>query len=334
MKLPSGWYAILSSHELTQFEPFGVKRLGRELVLWRNQQGAPVVMIDKCPHRSAKLSKGKIKNGRIQCAFHGFEYDTDGRCQFVPETQKPAENLKVKTFASVEFNNFIWIWNGSGKVAASPPWFSDIDDKFIYSQIADTWSCHVTRCIESRLDYAHLPFVHPNSFGKNVDVTKKATVESGSNSIRVTPKYTEPSSFYVDFLFPGLMRMHLDSNKNTLLTFSPIDDSKTIIYVRTYYKGIKFSLIKEFVDWSYNSANEIMMKELKDVVESQGGGSSYESDDERLFISDIPIRNFREKWLGFIQKAEVKQRVVKKRTYDPDQDFAEPLESNSGLAFE
>lgn len=327
MKLPPGWYALLSSSELNQFEPMGIKRLDTNLVLWRDQSGTPVVMLDKCPHRSDKLSKGKIVDNRIKSAFHGFEYDTDGRCQFVPETQKPAENLRVKTFPSFESNDLIWIWNAPSKVIGSPPWFEDLDDKLVYSQITDSWSCHITRCIESRLDYANLPFIHPNTIGKSVDVTKKAEVKAEKSSILVRPALNHGEELSVQYLMPGILKLKMNNTKSSIFIFSPIDEENTLIYVRTYYKGTSFSLIKEFVDWSYNSANEIMLKELKDVVESQGSEPSYQSEDERLFISDIPIRNFRNMWFRELEKLNVQKRIVKKRTFDPDSDFSEPLET-------
>jgi phenylpropionate dioxygenase-like ring-hydroxylating dioxygenase large terminal subunit len=52
--------------------------MGEELVLWRGPEGKIIVMRDRCPHRSAKLSLGKIVNGNIQCRYHGFQYDREG----------------------------------------------------------------------------------------------------------------------------------------------------------------------------------------------------------------------------------------------------------------
>ena len=82
--IPNMWYAVLESGEVPRGKPVAFKRLGENLVCWRDSQGEIVVMRDECPHRLARLSPGKIVDGRIQCHFHGFQYDREGTCQLVP----------------------------------------------------------------------------------------------------------------------------------------------------------------------------------------------------------------------------------------------------------
>jgi phenylpropionate dioxygenase-like ring-hydroxylating dioxygenase large terminal subunit len=55
MELPDGWYAIAESREISPNKPLGIRRFGIDLVLWRADDKL-VVMVDRCPHRSAKLS--------------------------------------------------------------------------------------------------------------------------------------------------------------------------------------------------------------------------------------------------------------------------------------
>lgn len=300
MKLPKGWYAILSSEELNPFEPQAVKRMGIDLVFWRDSNENPVIMEDRCPHRSGKLSLGKVKNDRIQCAYHGFEYDTSGRCQLVPETGKAAEYLRVKTYPAIEENNLIWIYHGENEPVGEPPWFDDLDEDFIYSQILDEWNCHLTRCIESKLDYAHLPYVHPNTIGMDVDVTKKAETEMNDVRIKVVPNFKQPSDYSIDFKFPNIIKIHKNDQDRTVIAFAPVEEKLTVLYVRSYYKGIKLPFYKELVDWKFNSSNQIMLSEIKEIVEAQGNGESGIGADERLFLSDIPIRFFRDKWAALM----------------------------------
>ncbi len=82
--IPNQWYAILESNEIKSGRSTGVTRMGEKMVAWRNANGRLAVMADKCPHRGASLSPGKIDQDCLQCPFHGFEYDSTGNCMQVP----------------------------------------------------------------------------------------------------------------------------------------------------------------------------------------------------------------------------------------------------------
>lgn len=83
--IASLWYVLASSKELGK-NPLSVSLFDQEFVLWRTEKEVIVMMGDNCPHRSAKLSLDRINNNCIQCPYHGFEFDTQGGCSFVPET--------------------------------------------------------------------------------------------------------------------------------------------------------------------------------------------------------------------------------------------------------
>jgi phenylpropionate dioxygenase-like ring-hydroxylating dioxygenase large terminal subunit len=76
--IPNQWYAILESSQIKKGKIVGVTRMGEKMVAWRTANGELSVMVDKCPHRGAALSLGKINIDCLQCTFHGFEYDTNG----------------------------------------------------------------------------------------------------------------------------------------------------------------------------------------------------------------------------------------------------------------
>ena len=46
---------------------------GKDLVLWRDGAGEWRCFADKCAHRNAPLSEGRIEpqNGSIMCSYHG-----------------------------------------------------------------------------------------------------------------------------------------------------------------------------------------------------------------------------------------------------------------------
>lgn len=94
MFIPNQWYAIVETTKVKTDSPTAFKRLGQQLVLWRDKSGKVVVMEDRCPHRQVKLSLGKVKEGFIECPFHGFQYDRQGHCQLIPANGKTGPRPK------------------------------------------------------------------------------------------------------------------------------------------------------------------------------------------------------------------------------------------------
>jgi phenylpropionate dioxygenase-like ring-hydroxylating dioxygenase large terminal subunit len=70
-----------------------VRRFGLDWVLGRDHADKPVVMEDRCPHRSARLSLATIDPavaGTLRCRYHGIRFDGEGRCVHVPELNRAA----------------------------------------------------------------------------------------------------------------------------------------------------------------------------------------------------------------------------------------------------
>src|ERR1700747_2811506 len=49
-----------------------VKLLGEKLVLFRDEQGRYGLIDRHCAHRGADLAFGRLENGGLRCAFHGW----------------------------------------------------------------------------------------------------------------------------------------------------------------------------------------------------------------------------------------------------------------------
>ena len=155
-----GWYAILSQKELRRIDkPLAIRRFGLGLVLWRAKNNEIIAVLDRCPHRSAKLSLGKISDGIISCPFHGFQFDGTGTCVFAPEFSKAIPGLQVKKFVSHEVFAMIWLYYGDTPTSFNQPLLSKLNQRFKgrYAQTSRVWQTHITRAIENQLDYTHLP---------------------------------------------------------------------------------------------------------------------------------------------------------------------------------
>jgi len=104
------WYPILLSEDLTQERPVAVNCLGESLVVWRDADGYPGVLFDRCPHRAAKLSAGRILEGHLQCAFHGLRFDKTGQCTLIPwepEESPSRKEVYVQTYPAKELGGYI-----------------------------------------------------------------------------------------------------------------------------------------------------------------------------------------------------------------------------------
>ena len=78
------WYALMPMAHLDD-GPKPFRLLGTDLVLWKQADGSPVALADRCCHRTAKLSRGFVENGQIVCGYHGWTYDCSGACVRIPQ---------------------------------------------------------------------------------------------------------------------------------------------------------------------------------------------------------------------------------------------------------
>lgn len=294
MELHTGWYAAVSADEVGKNKPIAVRRFGQDLVVWRNAEGKPVVMEDNCPHRSVKLSLGKIKNGALVCAFHGFEFGSDGGCLLVPETGKPAPNLKCRSIRCQESHGFIWLWHGPDQEATTTlPWFEDLDDGLSWSQFKSEWPCHITRCIENQLDYAHLPYVHASTIGGGFDVTgHDGDFELDESAVKLCL-----GKDYFKFKFPNIWSLQIVPKKfYQFIAFVPIDQDNTLLYVRAYQRFITVAGIRKVLGLILDLQSQKILRQDKSVVLSHPRHSSTLDTGEKLYPSDKGIVWFRKRW--------------------------------------
>src|SRR5262245_55516519 len=78
------WHAIMPLSMLTS-GPKPFRLLGTDIVLFLDAEGQPAALLDRCCHRTAKLSKGHCVDGRLQCGYHGWTYDRSGKVVFIPQ---------------------------------------------------------------------------------------------------------------------------------------------------------------------------------------------------------------------------------------------------------
>jgi nitrite reductase/ring-hydroxylating ferredoxin subunit len=121
MNFDAGWYAVALSDGLQVGTSAGTRLFGKEMVIWRDAHGAAHVWEDRCPHRGMRLSFGFVRNDRIACLYHGWQYDAAGQCRGIPahpDLQVP-KTIRVATYASCECVGMVWVY--SKLAVESPP---------------------------------------------------------------------------------------------------------------------------------------------------------------------------------------------------------------------
>ena len=112
------WYPALESHELKHNEHKSVRLLGDNIVLFRDKDGGPAALENRCPHRSALLSLGQVnvwEVGTITCRYHGMTFDKHGDCvAFLADgPDSPAcSKVKARAYPAEEVGGIIWLYMG------------------------------------------------------------------------------------------------------------------------------------------------------------------------------------------------------------------------------
>ncbi|AEI82629.1 vanillate O-demethylase oxygenase subunit (plasmid) [Cupriavidus necator N-1] len=112
--LMNAWYVAALSTEVGPEELFHRKILDVSVMIYRKQDdGTPVAMHDRCPHRFAPLHLGKRHGDEVSCPYHALRFDCLGTCTHNPHgTGHIPKAASVKTFPLAEKYGFVWIWMG------------------------------------------------------------------------------------------------------------------------------------------------------------------------------------------------------------------------------
>lgn len=209
------WYAIALSDDLPKAKagqvgaaaagPMSTSLLGDPLVLWRDLSGKAYCVADKCPHRSAPLSLGKVNGdtGHVECIYHGWQIDgVSGKVVDIPamlEDKTIPSNAKVQVYPLHEQDGVVYVWPGSAEdaVAAKPPRDStdsgtplaDPSSGFVMSQMCLDLPIDHALMIENLLDPAHVPFTHEGTIGNRKKIERlQMTVTKTANGFRGSVK--------------------------------------------------------------------------------------------------------------------------------------------------
>jgi nitrite reductase/ring-hydroxylating ferredoxin subunit len=174
--LPKGlrnyWYPVLQSEELPEGKPAGFMVLGEPLVAWRDAHGKPCVVRDRCPHRSIKLSVGRVFDGNLQCILHGLRFNGEGRCIMIPWEDQENGKQKgpaVAAYPAQELGGYVWAYLGDTKDVPPPPLEQEVPeelvkpDEFIWFRLpTEVWQTNWLLAVDGS-DAFHAVVLHASS---------------------------------------------------------------------------------------------------------------------------------------------------------------------------
>src|SRR5690606_21251572 len=196
------WQPVALAEELDGPRPVkGVKLLGQDLVLFRDDNGKLGLLDRDCPHRGADLAYGRLEDGGLRCAFHGWLFNVEGKCLETPA--EPAnsrfkDSIQQGAYPVVERGGIIFAYLGEGE----PPAFPEFDcfvapDTHVFA-FKGLWECNWLQALEVGIDPAHASFLHrffqdedpSESYGKQFRSTS-----SGSETpiTKVLREYDRPT---------------------------------------------------------------------------------------------------------------------------------------------
>ncbi|MGE4373464.1 MAG: Rieske 2Fe-2S domain-containing protein [Xanthobacter sp.] len=157
------WYVAALSREVNGEDLFSRKLLDRNILFYRKQDGTPVAMQDRCPHRFVPLSMGKREGDDVVCPYHGLRFDCSGACTDNPHGNKHIPKAaKVRTYPLLERHGFIWIWMGDAPADESKlPDFSPLDGK--PTALGQTYmhlKANYELIIDNVMDLSHIDHLH------------------------------------------------------------------------------------------------------------------------------------------------------------------------------
>src|SRR5712692_2414334 len=114
--LREAWYYAVPSRRLRRRAMLTKIMLGEPILIGRDAAGAPFAMRDLCPHRGMRLTAGHFDGHEVECCYHGWRFDTSGRCSSIPSLV-PGQSfvpglIHTRSYPVCEVQGNIWVFFG------------------------------------------------------------------------------------------------------------------------------------------------------------------------------------------------------------------------------
>ena len=185
------WYVAAWAHELIDGRLLARTILDQPILLYKGDSGRAVALDDRCCHRGARLSKGRLEGDCVRCMYHGLKFDGSGACVQIPGQDTVPKGMGVRSYPVIERDSLVWIWMGEASQADESlivdfpylrePGWRGVPDYLHYD-------ANYLLIVDNLADFAHLAFVHRHTLGGSEEYafkTKPVEVERQPRGFRV-----------------------------------------------------------------------------------------------------------------------------------------------------
>lgn len=306
------WYHAMPSHELKPGKTIAKVMLNEPILFGRTKSGKAFAMRDICPHRAIPLSCGKFNGEEVQCCYHGWRFDSNGKCTEIPsltdDQQMDLGRFDVQSYEIRETQGNVWIYMADCdrtkarpsqlEVPKIPGFPEDAKPNITYTM---RFPCYVDHAVVGLMDPAHSPFVHrawwwrgatlndeikwfdPSPYGFTMRKHHMGNMGRGYWLIGGVPDNE------IIFYLPGVRTEETTTAKYravNLTTVTPLTDDQTDVTFELYWDIPWGNFLKPILPYLINT----FLGQDRDVVIKQQAGLKYESVLRLIKDSDTPAR--------------------------------------------
>ena len=169
----SYWMPALLAEELPEpgCPPVRVKLLSERLLAFRDSDGRLGLIDEFCAHRGVSLWFARNEDGGLRCSYHGWKYDTQGRCLDIPS--EPAESgmcgrIRLTSYPLIERGGILWTYMGAPETQPALPEYEfalvPAEQSFSSKRLQENnW----LQALEGGIDSSHVSFLHSGSLNSD-----------------------------------------------------------------------------------------------------------------------------------------------------------------------
>jgi phenylpropionate dioxygenase-like ring-hydroxylating dioxygenase large terminal subunit len=158
---PDYWYAVELAARLPRGKVLEVRFWKRSIALFRGADGQVRALENRCLHRQLPLSLGAVEGCALQCAYHGWKYDGDGRVTEVPHEMfgLKVPRARLRAYPVAERYGLVWLFPGDPARAGERaiPAIPELEGPHAWAcvPLAFTWNAHHSMVIDNVSDFTH-----------------------------------------------------------------------------------------------------------------------------------------------------------------------------------
>jgi vanillate O-demethylase monooxygenase subunit len=171
MWVRNAWYVAGWSHEFASGRIHARTIIDQPVALYRTGDGNLVALEDRCCHRFAPLSMGRLEGDDLRCMYHGLKFASDGRCIEIPGQKLIPQSACVRRYPLAVRGSWVWLWMGDAAAAdpaTIPPSLSLDDPVWRLKASHLDYTAHYLLIDDNLLDLTHLSFAHENTLGQDM----------------------------------------------------------------------------------------------------------------------------------------------------------------------